>query len=1091
MDGPLRRAGTIATSLARATTGLYAHRLWSSLSASGVRVRRDEIAVALLDAQMRGEASVLRRLWSAVQASPSAPRNAGMPGDDGNAYPAQADGSLRGPTAQLLSVKAAVSLGDPPPPAEAGPSGGELPASWDLFRRLLPYYAECARIAAGTGLTQFPERHRVQFQLLRPDAPWWPRPPAWPVLTVTVSDLDPGLLQALFARRGEPVFVGYPTEVVTTKDGTSFIRPIAVLRADWERAGDSISFRIADEAATFNPDWLSGMRRNRRLARVMDWLGTADAEPDDGVLPVTTSEWTSMEDLARTLGMFLAADMREALDPGRPSARLDLSSAPGVFNALGIYLVQMNNYTAGIRRDLAALASWSDADLERTALSALFGASRHASSVPVLPPLALEEDQVVAVREALSGPLTVITGPPGTGKSQAAAAIMASAALSGRSALFSSRHHQALDAVDERFRDMMPDRVVLARARQDRETDFDFRVAIDSLLARHGDAATAERLRRGVRDAAAAWDGIDRRLAAADRLADATAELAAATEALREAEAARPDPRPARGPPPPVGILRRLLAWLGSGGRLGRAGTAPPTERSRAKHVAAAADRVRVAEAEHRRAREGSDVLEAGQPLPEAMEALRRISTELAALLPDALEATTADERERLAALRGDLGLSRDAETARRLWSENADLITRHFPLWAVTALSVPSRIPLQPALFDYAVLDEATTCDIAAAIPVLARARHAIVIGDPMQTGLVGDLPPSRENPILERAGLRVPGIGRYAYTQTSVFDLASTARDASRHMLRDHFRCHPDIAGFVSDTFYGRRLTVLTDERRLRPPSGVKPGLHWTDTTGPVRAAGRGCISEAEAEAIAAHLHDLLVVQGYEGTVGVVTPFKKQAEAIRRLAEQRLPHTAIERSDLRVATGHAFQGDARDVILVSPCFAVGMPQGAAWFVRQGASLFNVAVSRARAVCHVFGDIEACRSSDVRHLSMLARRVSGGHARAHPDKRPAFESPWEERLHDALVARGLDPIPQYPLAGRRLDLALIRGGTRLDVEVDGEAFHRDPDGFRKVSDVWRDHQVRGLGWKVLRFWVYELREDMERCVDRIVQELG
>jgi very-short-patch-repair endonuclease len=67
----------------------------------------------------------------------------------------------------------------------------------------------------------------------------------------------------------------------------------------------------------------------------------------------------------------------------------------------------------------------------------------------------------------------------------------------------------------------------------------------------------------------------------------------------------------------------------------------------------------------------------------------------------------------------------------------------------------------------------------------------------------------------------------------------------------------------------------------------------------------------------------------------------------------------------------------------------------------------------------------------------------------------------------------------------------LIEGDVKLDVEVDGEAYHRDPDGFRKVSDQWRDHQIRGLGWKVLRFWVYELRDDMERCVDRIVDELG
>ena len=65
-----------------------------------------------------------------------------------------------------------------------------------------------------------------------------------------------------------------------------------------------------------------------------------------------------------------------------------------------------------------------------------------------------------------------------------------------------------------------------------------------------------------------------------------------------------------------------------------------------------------------------------------------------------------------------------------------------------------------------------------------------------------------------------------------------------------------------------------------------------------------------------------------------------------------------------------------------------------------------------------------------------------------------------------------------------------MRGERRLDIEVDGDRYHRDPDGLRKPSDLWRDHQIRGLGRRVLRFWVYELREGMETYIDRIVAEL-
>ena len=78
----------------------------------------------------------------------------------------------------------------------------------------------------------------------------------------------------------------------------------------------------------------------------------------------------------------------------------------------------------------------------------------------------------------------------------------------------------------------------------------------------------------------------------------------------------------------------------------------------------------------------------------------------------------------------------------------------------------------------------------------------------------------------------------------------------------------------------------------------------------------------------------------------------------------------------------------------------------------------------------------------------------------------------------------GLAPQPQYWLAGKRLDLALP--DHKLDIEVDGERHHRDEFGRRKAEDLWRDLAVKAAGWTPLRFWVYELREDMGGCVGRV-----
>jgi hypothetical protein len=52
--------------------------------------------------------------------------------------------------------------------------------------------------------------------------------------------------------------------------------------------------------------------------------------------------------------------------------------------------------------------------------------------------------------------------------------------------------------------------------------------------------------------------------------------------------------------------------------------------------------------------------------------------------------------------------------------------------------------------------------------------------------------------------------------------------------------------------------------------------------------------------------------------------------------------------------------------------------------------------------------------------------------------------------------------------------------------EVDGEAVHRTAAGGRKDDDHWRDLQLQSLGWKVRRFWVYELRDDLPKCLARV-----
>jgi very-short-patch-repair endonuclease len=92
----------------------------------------------------------------------------------------------------------------------------------------------------------------------------------------------------------------------------------------------------------------------------------------------------------------------------------------------------------------------------------------------------------------------------------------------------------------------------------------------------------------------------------------------------------------------------------------------------------------------------------------------------------------------------------------------------------------------------------------------------------------------------------------------------------------------------------------------------------------------------------------------------------------------------------------------------------------------------------------------------------------------------------WEPRFASALRKAGIDFQQQYPACGFYLDFAIIRGSSKLAVEVDGESYHRDAKGKLRIEDVRRDLILKAAGWQVERFWVYQLRENLDGCIERV-----
>jgi very-short-patch-repair endonuclease len=442
-------------------------------------------------------------------------------------------------------------------------------------------------------------------------------------------------------------------------------------------------------------------------------------------------------------------------------------------------------------------------------------------------------------------------------------------------------------------------------------------------------------------------------------------------------------------------------------------------------------------------------------------------------------------------------------DQVRRQYYELFPKIGHLLPCWAVTSLSARGRIPFEPGFFDLVVFDEASQCDIASALPLLYRAKSAVVIGDPKQLSHISGLQKGQDQQLLSKFGL-LEEFPHWAYSYRSLFDLSCGFVSAEGIVaLRDHHRSHADIIQFSNDWFYEGALRVATPYDLLKRPDPNAPGVRWVQVAGEVRRpqAG-GAVNSREAQMVIEELKRLLVESDYVGTVGVVSPFREQANLIRELAFKDSSLAAkLQRADFLADTVHKFQGDERDVMIFSPVVSRNVPPGAIIFLKKNGNLFNVAITRARAMLIVVGDRDAAAQSDVEYLAAFSKYVQGlddtregkdeevigSHGPVYPVvANPERVSDWERLLYTHLYQSGIQTLPQYAVEKYQLDLALVEGDRRLDIEVDGERYHRNWTGELCRRDQIRNQRMFELGWDVLRFWVYEVRDDMEGCIARV-----
>ena len=405
---------------------------------------------------------------------------------------------------------------------------------------------------------------------------------------------------------------------------------------------------------------------------------------------------------------------------------------------------------------------------------------------------------------------------------------------------------------------------------------------------------------------------------------------------------------------------------------------------------------------------------------------------------------------------------------------------------WACTALSTGPNFPLESGLFDLVILDEASQCTLAAVLPLAYRAKRVAVIGDPSQLQPIVRVEDNVLKKLAEETGFdndQLRDRNLHHKDASAYLAFAYCAGDSNPPVLLDeHYRCHPHIARWFNQTFYNGKLTVLSEIE------DTDRSILWQDVRGESeRGEGRrSWCNPAEAAEVVRHLKHLV---RSDLTIGVVTPFRGQAERIKGLAKASISSDALGEAGFLCATAHSFQGDERDAIVISCVVSPDMKQSNRLWIEDTKNLINVAVSRARRSLIVIGhpEIDQLGTPTLGSLrAYLRNEVAAERQPPSADSEFRADSRAEQLVFEGMKDAGLKPYAKLNEAGYELDFAVRYDGIKLNVEIDGD-HHLDVRSKLRRQDIRRDGILEKRGWSVLRISAWRCHTDLGSVVDEVI----
>jgi superfamily I DNA and/or RNA helicase len=238
----------------------------------------------------------------------------------------------------------------------------------------------------------------------------------------------------------------------------------------------------------------------------------------------------------------------------------------------------------------------------------------------------------------------------------------------------------------------------------------------------------------------------------------------------------------------------------------------------------------------------------------------------------------------------------RENYTIQELRYKSSDFI-KDYPVIMSTTYSLRKSLS-EGIFYDYVIIDESSQVDIATGALALSCAKRAIIVGDIKQLSNVVDSV-MREKTDLVFDSYKLQESFRYS-NHSLLSSLMELFPSVPKTLLREHYRCHPKIIEFCNQKFYSNQLIILSEYTNNRQPLVVyktPPGNH-----------AREKMNQRQIDIIK---EEIIPKENLDSVdLGIVTPYRNQTFALQQ---------AFKGTSIKADTVDKFQGRENEVIILS----------------------------------------------------------------------------------------------------------------------------------------------------------------------------